>query len=112
MDNSEKSFLEIIESEQNFINKATIEFQYSNRNLAIRCNELIEKIFATQILSKMDEAFGFKSFHGINLELASYDDRVGHFARKNAGFSQIGYSKTCRIHYCYLPATNAKMIMR
>ncbi|WP_113922141.1 contractile injection system tape measure protein [Cognataquiflexum aquatile] len=61
----------------NIIQKSTIQFRYPSRHLAIRCNELIEKIFATHILPKMDEAFSLKSFHGINLELASLEIDIG-----------------------------------
>jgi len=111
LDDSEKASLGTMSAAPNIIQKSTIQFRYPRRHLAIRCNEFIEKIFATQILLKMDEAFDCKSFHGINLELASYDDRVGHFARKKAAFSQFGYTKTCKIHCCYILATNAKIIM-
>lgn len=61
----------------NIIQKSTIQFRYPSRHLAIRCNELIEKIFVTHILPKMDEAFSLKSFHGINLELASLEIDIG-----------------------------------
>ena len=61
----------------NIIQKSTIQFRYPSRHLAIRCNELIEKIFATHILPKMEEAFGLKYIHGINLELASLEIDIG-----------------------------------
>ena len=64
-------------AEKNIIQKSTIQFKYPSRDLAIRCNELIEKIFATHILPEMDEALGLKSINGINLELASVEIDIG-----------------------------------
>ena len=81
-------------SNQNIIHASTISFEYANKASAARCNNLIESIFATQILPEIEKAITRKIPEGMLVELSKLEINIGTINEKEITTNLAGRIRT------------------
>ncbi|MCE4564723.1 hypothetical protein INQ51_10410 [Maribellus sp. CM-23] len=67
---------------EHIIHNSSIQLEYKNKAMAIRCNQLIESIFHSHVLPEMEAAVSASIPAGINIELSKLEIHIGEIPEK------------------------------
>lgn len=67
---------------EHIIHNSSIQLEYKNKAMAIRCNQLIESIFHSHVLPEMEAAVSASIPAGINIELSKLEINIGNIPEK------------------------------
>ncbi|MFV0593837.1 MAG: contractile injection system tape measure protein [Draconibacterium sp.] len=71
-----------MDTSEHIVLNSSIQLNYRNKATAIRCNQLIESIFHSDILPEMEAAVSTSIPKGVNIELSKLEINIGEIPEK------------------------------